>query len=204
VSKNLKLLYLFCSYNQFTFATLPTSIIANMCAPQSPVFIDKALGTGIELDLSSQLTVNGNTTVYIWKTKSGTALVEGSDYSLTDGKTIFLKSQADSVYCEMTNATFPFFTDEKVLKTTCTKVSANTGIDNANVPVVQIYALNKTLYIVAPYNGQASVYDINGRLAMAKEITTGTNTIAMQKSGVYLVRLTVSNTPVIKKVFAGN
>ena len=91
-----------------------------------------------------------------------------------------------------------------VLKTTFAKVSINTGIDNANATAVQIYTRNKTLYIVAPCNGQASVYDINGRLAMAKEITTGTNTIALQKGGVYLVRLTGSNTPVVKKVFAGN
>jgi hypothetical protein len=204
VSKNPKLLFLFCYNNQFTFATLPTSVIANMCAPQSPVFIERALGTGQEIDLSSQLTVNGNTTVYIWKTKGGAILVPGTDYSLTDGKTVFLKSQPDSVYCEMTNATFPFFTGEKVLKTTCTKVTVNTGIENAEAPVVQIYTRNKTLYIVTPCNGQASVYDINGQLAIAKEITTGTNTIALQRGGVYLVRLSGSNTPMVKKVFAGN
>jgi hypothetical protein len=51
---------------------------------------------------------------------------------------------------------------------------------------------------------QASVYDINGRLAMAKEITSGTNTIALPKGGVYLVRLSGSNTPVVKKVFAAD
>jgi Leucine-rich repeat (LRR) protein len=204
VSKNPKLLFLFCYNNQFTFATLPTSVIGNACAPQSPIFIDKVLGTGIELDLSSQLTVNGNTTVYTWKTKSGATLVQGTDYSLTDGKTVFLKSQPDSVYCEMTNATFPFFTGEKVLKTTCTKVTVNTDIDNVNAIGVQIYTRNKMLYIVTPCNGQASVYDINGRLAMTKEIATGSNTISLPKGGVYVVRLTGSNTPVVKKVFAGN
>jgi Leucine-rich repeat (LRR) protein len=202
VSKSKQLALLACYNNQLTFATLP--LISTIYAPQSPILIEKALGTGEQVDLSSQLTVNGNTTVYTWKTKGGDILVQGIDYSLTDGKTVFFKSQADSVYCEMTNATFPLFSGNDVLKTTFSKVSINTGIDNINSPAVRIYTQNKTLYIVAPYNGQASVYDINGRLAMAKEITTGTNTIAMQKSGVYLVRLTVSNTPVIKKVFAGN
>jgi hypothetical protein len=204
VSKNLKLFYLFCAGNQFTFATLPTSIIANLCAPQSPIFIDKVIGTGTQIDLSSQLTVNGNTTAYTWKTKSGATLVQGTDYSLTNGRTVFLKSHSDSVYCEMTNATFPFFTGKDVLKTTLAKVSINTGIENADALAVQIYAQNKMLYIVSPCNGQTSVYDINGRLVMAKEITTGTNTIALQKGGIYLVRLTGSNTPVVRKVFAGN
>jgi Leucine-rich repeat (LRR) protein len=202
VSKNTQLGIILCHNNQFTFATLP--LISAMYAPQSPIYIEKALGTGQVVDLSSQLTVNGNTTVYTWKTKSGVTLVPSTDYSLTDGKTVFLKSQADSVYCEMTNATFPLFTGDDVLKTTFAKVSINTGIDNADAPGVQVYARNKTLYIVTPSNGQASVYDINGRLAMAKEITTGTNTIALPKSGVYLVKLSGSNTPVVKKVFAGN
>jgi hypothetical protein len=203
-SKNPNLTMLFCWNNQLTFATLPTTVPINMWAPQSAVLIDKVIGTGTELDLSSQLAVNGNTTGYTWKTKSGATLLQGTDYSLTDGKTMFLKSQADSVYCVMTNAAFPYFSDEYVLKTTFAKVSINTDIDNANASGVKVYARNKTLYIVTPCNGQASVYDINGRLAMAKEITTGTNTIALPKEGIYLVRLTGSNTPVIKKVFAGN
>jgi Leucine-rich repeat (LRR) protein len=199
---NASLVFAFCMNNQFTFATLP--LIPALNAPQSPIYIDKALGTGQEVDLSSQLTVNGNTTVYTWKTKNGATLVQGTDYSLTDGKTVFLKSQTDSVYCEMTNATFPLFTGDDVLKTTFAKVSINTGIDNINSPAVRIYTLNKTLYIVSAYHGQASVYDINGRLSMAKEITSGTNTIALPKDGVYLVRLSGNNTPVTKKVFMGN
>ena len=115
VSKNTQLALLICHNNQFTFATLPTSI-PTVYAPQSPIYIEKTLSTGEEVDLSSQLTVNGNTTVYTWKTKSGATLVQGTDYSLTDGKTVFLKSQADSVYCEMTNATFPLFTGERCVK----------------------------------------------------------------------------------------
>jgi hypothetical protein len=207
VSKNTALKSLSCSSNQLTFTTLPVKQIfwtTYYYAPQKPISIGKSLATGIDLDLSSQLTVNSNTTVYTWKTKSGATLVQGTDYSLTDGRTIFLKSQADSVYCEMTNATFPLFTGDDVLKTTFAKVSINTGIDNINSPAVQIYTQNKTLFVVATNNGQASVYDINGRLAMTKEISTGTNTIAIQRSGVYLVRLTGHNTPVIKKVFVGN
>jgi hypothetical protein len=208
VSKNTVLKSLSCSSNQLTFTTLPVKQIywtTYYYAPQKPISIGKSLATGIDLDLSSQLSVNGNTTVYTWKTKSGATLIKGTDYSLTDGKTVFLKSQSDSVYCEMTNATFPDFTGDAALKTTYIKVNGNVGIEeNPDAPGFQIYARNKSIYIVAPTKGQATVYDINGRLAVAKEITAGTNTIALQKSGVYLVRLNGSNTPVVKKVFAGN
>jgi len=204
VNKNTQLSLFICNNNRFTFATLPTIPFPVIYAPQIPIFIDKDLGTGIELDLSSQLIINGNTTTYTWKTKSGTTLVQDTDYSLANGKTVFLKSQMDSVYCEMTNAGFPGFIGNNVLKTTCTKVMVNTGASYATASEVQIYARNKTVYIVAPYNGKVSVYDINGRPVKITEITTGTNTIAMQKLGVYLVRFTGSFAPVIKKVFIEN
>jgi hypothetical protein len=190
-----------CMNNQLTFATLPISgsIIG---APQAPIQIEKTLNAGVELDLSDQLTVNGNTTVYTWKTTNGDTLVQGTDYSLIDGKTIFLKAQADSVYCEMTNATFPLFTGDDVLKTTLTKVKASDGIVNANATGIQIYTQGKTVIIVSPDNGQASVYDINGRLVIDKEVIVGTNTIVLPNGGVYLVRLSGNNMPAIKKVFA--
>ena len=208
VSKNTALKSLSCSYNKLTFATLPVKQVnwtTYNYVPQKPISIVKSVATGIELDLSSQLTANGNTTVYTWKTKSGATLVQGTDYTLTNGKTVFLKAQTDSVYCEMTNATFPDFASDVALKTTCTKVSGTVGIEeNATISDIQIFVRNKTICIDAPTNGLASVYDINGRLVVAKEITSGTNTIAMQKGGVYLVRFTGNNKQVTKKIFIGN
>jgi Leucine-rich repeat (LRR) protein len=114
-----------CSYNQLNFSTIP---IPKASWPnyyydnQKPVAIVKSLAYGAMLDLSSQLTINGNTTIYKWRTKGGTTLAEGTDYTLTGGKTVFLKGQNDSVYCEMTNATFPAFTAGTPLKTTYTKI----------------------------------------------------------------------------------
>ena len=129
----------------------------------------------------------------------------GTDFTLIGGKTVLLKSQTDSVYCEMTNTTFPDFNGGNVLKTTCTRVIGNVGIkENPDAPGYQIYTRNKIIHIDAPTNGLVSVYDISGRLVAAKEIIVGDNTIAVQKGGVYLVRLNGSHTPVAKKVFIGN
>lgn len=109
VSKNTALTKLLCNYNKFTFATLP--IKANgfdyIYSPQNAVNLaKKQYGLTETVDLSSELTINGNTTNYIWKTKAGTTLTAGTDYNVTNGITTFLKVQTDSVYCEMTNATF--------------------------------------------------------------------------------------------------
>lgn len=207
VSHNTSLTWLWCESNNFTYATLPIKRTTwdYKYAPQKSMPIAPSSGTGIELDLSSQLTVNANTTGYTWKTNGSTTLVQGTDYTLTNGKTVFLKAQTDSVYCEMTNATFPDFTGDVALKTTCTKVSGTVGMEeNAAVPDVQVYARNKTIYIDAPANGQAAVYDINGRLVADREILAGENTIEMQKSGVFLVRFTWNKASGIKKVFIGN
>lgn len=183
---------------------MPTAV-SLVAIPKSPIAIAKVAVTGIEIDLSSQLTANGNTTVYTWKTKGGTSLVAGTDYTLTNGKTVFLKPQTDSVYCEMTNATFPGFTWSNALTTTRIKVTGIVGIEEiAGTSGFQIYSRNKTIHIVAPTNGQALVYDTNGRLVLAKDIAVGVNIVAMQKGGVYFVRFAGSNAPVVKKVFIGN
>ena len=87
------------------------------------------ISTGTVLDLGSEYLVNGNYTVYTWKTQSGTTLQTGTDYNISNGKTVFLNTQADSVYCEMTNTTFPGFISSNVLKTTCIKVT------DPNLPV---------------------------------------------------------------------
>lgn len=87
------------------------------------------------IDLSSQLTINDNTTSYIWKTKGGTTLEAGTDYSITNGVTTFLKVQTDSIYCQMINATFP----ELTLNTTNVKVTQFPVSVNETSLIINIY-----------------------------------------------------------------
>jgi len=110
---------LYCHNNNLTFTSLPgTSIELYEYVPQKSIIIPKI---SENVDLSSQYLINGNTTVYTWKTKSGTILQQNVDYTISNGITSFKKTISDSVYCEMTNASFPKFIGENVLKTTCTK-----------------------------------------------------------------------------------
>jgi hypothetical protein len=152
------------------------------------------------LDLSTQLTINGNTTVYTWKTKGGTTLVKGTDYTLTNGITVFLKAPSDSVYCEMTNTTFPNFTGSDVLKTTNVKVTGTTDIEDIKTSEPEIYNHNKTLYINLTYNGQCSVFNNNGRLIISKPIYEGSNSMQLPNSGLYLVKISGNKDIVTKKV----
>ena len=203
VTRNNTLTSLDCSNNRLTFSTLPlkqTAWTTFLYAPQQSITIVKTLGAGVKLDLSSQLTVNGSTTVYIWKTKSGTTLLQGTDYTITNGETVFLKTQADSVYCEMTNATFPDFTGVNLLKTINTNLTLNTAIEDMQTSGLEIYTHDKTLYINVPCNAQCSVFDINGRLIICKSIYSGLNNLQLQHSGVYLLKITSNSNVVTQKV----
>jgi hypothetical protein len=206
LSKNPQMSNLTIHANKFTFATLPLglTITGYSYAPQSAFPIVKSFYIGTEIDLSSQLTVNGNTTQYIWRTKSGTTLVPGTDYTVSAGKTKFLKDQADSVYCEMSNATFPYFNNANTFKTVNTKISLNTGLVNPDMPEIQLYVLNRTMFIISPFCGQAAVFDVTGKRVAAREIAVGSNTIVLEQGGVFLVRITGGKTVFNKKVFVGN
>lgn len=203
VTKN-KLFELHCSNNQLTFKSLPPKHFNpdwDTYSPQQPILIDKSTNTGVELDLSTQNLINGNTTVYTWKTKGGIALVKGTDYNITDGKTIFFKTQTDSVYCEMTNATFPEFTGSNVLKTTLTKVTSTTAVTTLDASEVEIYSNQNTLYINTPYNAQVSIFETNGRLVLSKDLTSGSNSIQLENIGIYLVKVLGNKGVSTKKVF---
>jgi hypothetical protein len=137
VKNNHLLKELYCNFNNLTFQTLPivnqTSGVGYLPAnkvvkcsyyykPQYPLEVAKSIPINMELDLSSQYLVNGNITIYTWKSQGGIKLKEGIDYKIDKGKTIFLKPRSDKVYCEMYNASFPELKDENILKTSLIKI----------------------------------------------------------------------------------
>jgi len=204
VTQNTALKKLLCNNNQLTFATLPpikSSWTTFIYSPQNQIPIIKTLKANTELDLSNQLIVNGNTTAFNWKTKSGVTLVQGIDYTIANGKTIFLKPQSDSIYSEMVNASFPDFTDSNVLKTTYTKVTSGTDITDMNTPDIEIFAYRNTLYINIPYNAQVSIFEPNGRLVVSKPVFSGSNSLQLQNNGIYLVKLIDNKGSATKKIY---
>ncbi len=106
-----------------TYATTFTKAEA-----QAPLTI---AADGGKVDLSAQAKLGETATVFTWKAADGTALAEGTDYTVADGVFTFLKSQT-GIYCEMTNAELNAFTAEKPYKTTAVDVVA-TGISTAKV-----------------------------------------------------------------------
>lgn len=104
--------------NHFTFATMPQTVATEvLMAPQQPV---KIAQRSFAANLSSLAMINGVPTVYVWKeTSTGTTLTEGTDYTISGGKTSFSENIIGKVlHCEMTNTEYPQFADANVLCTT--------------------------------------------------------------------------------------
>lgn len=218
ISNNSMLLRLDCSNNYLSFATLPfdkATWKSFIYAPQKPISIVKILNVNVELDLSRQFLVNGDTTVYTWKTQHGKLLSPKIDYMMVDGKTVFLKKQRDSVYCEMTNEMFPDFSGCNVLKTNNVKIlgsnlKESSEIINDNIgraiindicaQDVNIYTRYKTLYIDITYKADVSIFDVNGRLILSKCLNIGTNDVDLKNSGVYIVKIVGTEGQVTRKV----
>lgn len=109
--------------NRMTLANLPRPALFSgeyTYAPQAKIGIPvKAPGA----DLASQhLTINGKTTQYAWFKADGTAITEGTDYTVTDGKTRFLNTELGKVYCAITHEAFPQFSIENGTALTTTEI----------------------------------------------------------------------------------
>lgn len=103
--------------NDYTFATLPEPKPGFLLAPQQQVRI---AARAMSVDLTSEAVVHGSKTVYTWRrVGDGSALAEGSDYTISGGKTVFAESVVgQTLYCEMQNALYPDFVGDNVLRTT--------------------------------------------------------------------------------------
>ena len=122
------------SKNNFALATLPdatTTAKGFTYAPQNDYVIAESYKVGDVLDLSSQTSATLNTQFAVYKSDK-TALTEGTDYTVADGKITFLTAQ-EAVYVTMSSALYSKFTGTSIYKTTVTKVEGSTGINAVTV-----------------------------------------------------------------------
>jgi len=165
------------SNNLFTLATLPVKP-ANVSnskytyAPQAAYEVAESL---TDLDLSSQLSATGIltepvATSYSFKTVSGTALVEGTDYEVAEpGKFHFIKEQTEKVYGVMATTAFPKFTGNNEYKTTEFTVVPGTPSGISNVTAAkQINGKYYNLQGVEIQKPIKGVYIQNGRKVVVK------------------------------------
>ncbi len=102
----------------------------------------------------------------------------------------------------MTNDAFPELTDNNILKTTSTKITGTSGIEDETVTSsIKIYSTSNTIIIKSDYKGLVNVYDVSGKNVANKNINAGDNTISGISSGIYIVKVTTEYETNVEKVF---
>jgi uncharacterized protein YjdB len=180
-----------CSYNQLTFSTLPYENVNwknYFYAKQNPINFPKQIYVGNVLDLSSEYSVYGNNTDYKLYKKTAYALILNTDYTNNNGKITFLKPFSDSVYCEMTNASFPDFAKYGSLTTKWFKVvgqqtiTFNTLPDKkANEAAFNLSATASSGLAVTFTSSDPSIASVSGNTVTIKK--AGTVTITATQAG---------------------
>lgn len=178
------------SKNNFTLATLPDATTAAKgftYAPQNDYVIAESYKVGDVLDLSSQTSATLNTQFAVYKSDK-TALTEGTDYTVADGKITFLTAQ-EAVYVTMSSALYSKFTGTSIYKTTVTKVEGSTGINAVTAHSVKISTAGNEISISGLSQGDAVTVANLGGAVVANFHTNSANAHVQAAKGLYIVSI---------------
>lgn len=178
------------SKNNFTLATLPDATTAAKgftYAPQNDYVIAESYKVGDVLDLSSQTSTTLNTQFAVYKSDK-TALTEGTDYTVADGKITFLTAQ-EAVYVTMSSALYSKFTGTSIYKTTVTKVEGSTGINAVTAHGVKISTAGNEISISGLSQGDAVTVANLGGAVVANFHANSANAHVQAAKGLYIVSI---------------
>lgn len=178
------------SKNNFTLATLPDATTAAKgftYAPQNDYVIAESYKVGDVLDLSSQTSATLNTQFAVYKSDK-TALTEGTDYTVADGKITFLTAQ-EAVYVTMSSALYSKFTGTSIYKTTVTKVEGSTGINAVTAQGVKISTAGNEISISGLSQGDAVTVANLGGAVVANFHASSANAHVQAAKGLYIVSI---------------
>lgn len=180
------------SKNNFTLATLPapdatTAARGFSYAPQNDYVIAESYKVGDVLDLSSQTSATLNTQFAVYKLDK-TALTEGTDYTVADGKITFLTAQ-EEVYVAMSSALYSKFTGTNIYKTTVTKVEGSTGINAVTAQGVKVITAGNEISISGLSQGDAVTVANLGGAVVANFHANSANAHVQAAKGLYIVSI---------------
>lgn len=177
------------SKNNFTLATLPAPSVAKTFnyAPQNDYVIAESYKVGDVLDLSSQTNATLNTQFAVYKSDK-TALTEGTDYTVADGKITFLTAQ-EAVYVTMSSALYSKFTGTSIYKTTVTKVEGSTGINVVTAQGVKVSTAGNEISISGLSQGDAVTVANLGGAVVANFHANSANAHVQAAKGMYIVSI---------------
>lgn len=164
------------SNNRFKFSTFPYHNI-NRLSYKGQADVEVVAENGI-VDLGSENIVNGEKTNFNWLTEGGSELIEGTDYTVKDGVTTFIKIPEEKVLCEMTNGFFP----ELVIKTVAIDLNKEDSIDSVEIGT----------------DARVNVYDLSGICLMS--FTGDKERLAELAPGFYIIETVSGNNRTVSKI----
>jgi hypothetical protein len=185
LTANDSLLQVKCDSNYLTIASLPLKEdrwTTYLYYPQKNIVLSKQEYETYEtIDLRSQVSRAGKSSYFTWKTIIGKTLVEGIDYTESSGVFAFLKDQPDSVYCEITNETFPDLVLETSRFTVLTTTSINESRTKTSVfpnPFTDIVRIESAEPIK-----QIEIYSVSGQKLYESKVD-GLRSVVIPASGL--------------------
>ncbi|WP_320054241.1 T9SS type A sorting domain-containing protein [uncultured Acetobacteroides sp.] len=165
LNSNTLLSILYCGDNLLKFSTLPvkSNLTTYTYTPQGLIEIGKDItvygntfkhvGVNDAIDLSAEATIGGETTTFVWKKRRDGSVV--TPETNNGGKFTFNTSLTnEAIFCEMSNATFPSFTGNNILKTIDVVVGDNPNPYNKyEVDKLKTF-LNQPSAVAGKTNGQ--------------------------------------------------
>lgn len=205
VTKMPKLKVLTLTGNKFSFTTLPRILSTyNIYQYTNQALFDPTIVNAETIDLSSQLMVGTNKTVYRWFRDSnvgvledgsvvGDELVEGTDFHNEDGVFKF-DVYVHNAVCVMTNAAFPGM----YLVTVPVPEIFGSAVESVAASTLRVKASNGEV-IVTGAEGKVSLYAADGRLAGLADAAAGEVRFSGLTKGVYIVTAGAENIKVMVK-----
>lgn len=191
-------LYITGNYLKFSDLPLPASISSNYYYTPQSVIDGGKVAHDVVIDLSSEYSINGNTTTYSWRDGSGAI-------TMTDeGNGKFSAGEANKgkiLYCDMTNASFPGFTSASPLVYKVEIEDTSTGVEEnkeeANIgiypnPVTSALFVNKTADSI-------ELFDLAGK-SIAKSLNSNSIDVESINNGIYVVKIIADNNTHIYKI----
>jgi len=197
ISGNPGLRVLHINSNRFDFSTLPrprSALKVYHYGNQEPLKIEE---TDYKVDLSAQADVDGTPTVYTWfigvpefdeeGNLTGENLIEGTEYTIENGITTFLRSNSD-VMCVMTNTVYP----ELYLYTETIDATAGVGnvrVDGADDFSVSVESGAIIVKATAADGEDVRLFTADGRLVATGRMAGGNAVFSQTGPGLYIVAM---------------
>ncbi len=174
--------------NNLRFSTMPhVELSYYSWNPMAEIPMEARYKTGEAIDLSSELMVNDVRTQYTWKTGTKypyVTLLEGVDYTIENGVTVFLRAQADPVFCEMQNDFF----GSPSLKTAPFEVYSETGLEQTAQDYFHAKAGKGCIRMESTTGTRVSVFNVRGMRVHEEASLNGMAEIEVPAPGLYMVR----------------